>query len=68
MAMGLLFSEMAATQQQQQQTQQAAPAPAATPAAANPMEKLTTLKQMFDADLITEQEYAAKKAAILEEM
>jgi hypothetical protein len=32
------------------------------------MEKLTTLKQMFDADLITEQEYAAKKAAILEEM
>ena len=65
MAMGLLFSEMAATQQQ---TQQAAPAPAATPAAANPMEKLTTLKQMFDADLITEQEYAAKKAAILEEM
>ena len=42
--------------------------PMATPAAANPMEKLTTLKQMFDADLITEQEYAAKTAAILEEM
>ena len=67
MAMGLLFSEMAATQQQTQQAAPA-PAPAATPAAANPMEKLTTLKQMFDADLITEQEYAAKKAAILEEM
>ena len=67
MAMGLLFSEMAAPQQQTQQAAPA-PAPAATPAAANPMEKLTTLKQMFDADLITEQEYAAKKAAILEEM
>ncbi|MCX7098843.1 MAG: SPFH domain-containing protein [Methylococcales bacterium] len=43
-----------------------APSPAPTPAAANPMEKLAQLKQMLDAGLITEQEFADKKKAILD--
>lgn len=55
-AMGMMLGQMNAT-----------PAAPAT-AAADPMEKLAKLKQMFDADLITEQEYSTKKAAILEEM
>lgn len=67
-------SQLAQLQAQQamQAMQQQPPAqqpPAAAPAAAaDPMEKLAKLKKMFEADLITEQEYAAKRAAILEEL
>jgi membrane protease subunit (stomatin/prohibitin family) len=45
----------------------AAPAPAApAPVAADPMEKLAQLKKLFAAELITEEEYAEKKKAILD--
>jgi hypothetical protein len=37
-------------------------------ASADPMEKLAKLKSMLEADLITEEEYNAKKAEILAEM
>ena len=70
LAMGLLLGEMN-TQMGQQQAmaqQAAATATPAQPAAADPMEKLTKLKQMFEAELITEDEYQAKRAAILEEL
>lgn len=48
--------------------------PAATPVAAeapvtdDPMAKLTKLKQMFEAELITQDEYDAKKKAIMDAM
>ena len=70
LAMGLLLGEMN-TQMGQQQAmaqQAAAAATPAQPAVADPMEKLTKLKQMFEAELITEDEYQAKRAAILEEL
>jgi len=46
------------------------PTPPAPPVANtdNAMAKLTQLKNMFEAELITEQEYAAKKQQILEKM
>lgn len=44
----------------------AAPAPA--PAAVDPMEKLAQLKKMFEAELITAEEYAEKKKSILDGM
>jgi membrane protease subunit (stomatin/prohibitin family) len=34
----------------------------------DPMAKLAQLKKMFEAELITEQEYAAKKQSILDKM
>lgn len=49
---------------QQQQPQQAAPQPAAD----DPMAKLQKLKQMFEAQLISEDEYNAKKQDILSQM
>jgi membrane protease subunit (stomatin/prohibitin family) len=48
-----------ATQQPQQQT---------TPAESDPVAKLQQLKQMLDADLITQEEYDQKKADILSQM
>ncbi|MGD0960153.1 MAG: SPFH domain-containing protein [Methylomonas sp.] len=46
----------------------AAPAQAAPAAGPDPMEKLAQLKKMFDAELITADEYAEKKKAILDLM
>ena len=46
-----------------------APAPAAGPAAFADLEaRLRFLKRLFEEELITEQEYAAKKAELLQEM
>ena len=47
---------------------QQAPAPAPTPAADDPMEKLAKLKKLFELDLISQQEYDAKKAEILSQL
>ena len=48
-------------------TTPAAPAPS-QPVAEDPMATLQKLKQMFEAELITEEEYAAKKQNVLEGM
>jgi hypothetical protein len=44
----------------------ASPGSAITQAAADPMEKLAQLKKMFEAELISAEEYAEKKKAILD--
>lgn len=46
----------------------AASAPASTIAAVDPAEKLAQLKKLFEAELITADEYATKKKAILDAM
>ena len=48
-----------------QQPAPAAAAPAAAPAAEDPMAKLTQLKSMLDAGLITQEDYDAAKAKLL---
>lgn len=50
------------------QQQPVAAATPATPAADDPMQKLTKLKSMFEAGLINEDEYASKKNEILSQM
>jgi len=50
------------------QTGQTPPAAPAAPAAADPMAKLQQLKQMLDGELISQEEYDAKKKDILSEM
>jgi membrane protease subunit (stomatin/prohibitin family) len=44
----------------------ASPDPASAQAAADPMEKLVQLKKMFEAELISAEEYAEKKKVILD--
>lgn len=62
MEMGKMFGQM--------MQQQASPQPAAptTPPADDPMEKLARLKKLFEAGLINEQEYTAKKQEILSQL
>ena len=48
--------------------QQQAPAPTTTANADDPMAKLAKLKQMFESELISEDEYSAKKAEVLASM
>ena len=67
MEMAKMFGGMMGNnmQQQQQPTQQPV---TPTPAADDPMQKLEKLKKMFDAGLITEQEFATKKQEILSQL
>ena len=58
-AMGSNFNQQQQQQQPAQQPQQAAD---------DPMVKLHKLKQMFEAELITEEEYKTKKQEILSSM
>ncbi len=60
---GMTMAQMMAQSMGQQQ--QAAPA---APAAEDPMAKLKKLKAMFEADLISQEEYDAKKKQILDAM
>jgi membrane protease subunit (stomatin/prohibitin family) len=61
MGAGMAFGNMMAGGMGQQPQQQAAPAE-------DPVEKLAKLKKMLDADLITQEEYDAKKQDILAQM
>ena len=56
-----------AAQEQQQYEQQAAqaPPPAAAPAGGDPMEKLKELGQLHESGVLTDEEFAAAKAKIL---
>ncbi|HTY96341.1 MAG TPA: SHOCT domain-containing protein [Solirubrobacteraceae bacterium] len=57
-----------ADQEQQQYEQQMAaqaPPPAAAPAAGDPMEKLKELGQLHETGVLTDEEFAAAKAKIL---
>ena len=70
-SLGMGFGAAGAFSSMSQQTfapQQAQPAPAPTPASDDPMEKLAKLKKLFEADLISQQEYDAKKAEILSQL
>jgi hypothetical protein len=52
-------------QQYEQQAAQAPPPPAAAPAGADPMEKLKELGQLHESGVLTDEEFAAAKAKIL---
>ena len=56
-----------AAQEQQQYEQQAAqaPPPAAAPAGGDPMEKLKELGQLHESGVLTDEEFSAAKAKIL---
>ena len=72
MGFGQMMGGMMGGMQQNMAQQQAPAAPAATapgaPSADDPMAKLQKLKQMADMGLITADEFAAKKKAILDSM
>jgi membrane protease subunit (stomatin/prohibitin family) len=57
--------QQAAQQQQQQQYAQPAPAPAPAAAAEDPIEKLKQLAELKDQGILTQEEFDAQKAKIL---
>jgi membrane protease subunit (stomatin/prohibitin family) len=68
MMAGAMASNMGQQQGQQQQQQPQQQSQSAEPAADDPMAKLQKLKKMFDAELISEEEYKTKKQEILSQM